>query len=232
MSRLAVVTGGSQGAGLEICSQLLHAGWKVAAIARSSESLNEAKAKLGSGFHVFSADVRNFSVLEKTFTAIKENLGPIQLLINNAAVFKMKPFAEFSAEEIDNIIDTNLKGTIFTTLHALKNMKEGARIVNIASVAATHGIPKQAVYCASKFGMDGFAEALGQELVQRKIFVTTICPGGIDTPLWNPSNPYPGGSTEPLLKPADIANAVKYVAQLPKNVILKNMTLFPENEWH
>jgi 3-oxoacyl-[acyl-carrier protein] reductase len=111
-------------------------------------------------------------------------------------------------------------------------MKPGARIVNIASVATTHGSAKQAVYCASKFGVDGFAEALNQEVIERGISITTICPGGIDTPLWKPATPYPGGDVSKLLASGDIADLVEYVANLPERVVLKRLTLFPSNEWH
>lgn len=95
----------------------------------------------------------------------------IDILVNNAAVFKME---EFSIADIDRIIDTNLKGVMYATLEALSIMKNseserGSRIVNIASVASLHGIPKQSIYCASKFGLNGFAEALNQEIIKDNI---------------------------------------------------------------
>lgn len=231
MSKVAVVTGASQGVGLEICRRLITLGWQVIGLARSEKRLAAAKNQLGDGFSFYTADISKAASVQNVFTTIAKQKGEVQLLINNAAVFKMKPLTEFSVAEVEQMIDTNLKGTIFTTMEALKLMRPGARIVNIASVSATHGIKNQAVYCASKYGVDGFSEALNQETIERGISLTTICPGGIDTPLWNAGNPYPGDKSR-LLSPGDVAEAVAYVVQLPQRVVLKKMTLFPDNEWH
>ncbi len=231
MSKTAVVTGASQGVGLEICRRLISLGWQVIGIARSEKGLAAAKQELGDQFSFYTADVSKAASVQNVFATIAKQKVELQLLVNNAAVFKMKPLTDFLSAEVEQMIDTNLKGTIFSTMEALKIMRSGARIVNIASVSATHGIKNQAVYCASKYGVDGFSEALNQETIERGISLTTICPGGIDTPLWNASNPYPGDKSR-LLSPSDVANAVAYVVGLPQRVVLKKMTLFPDNEWH
>lgn len=232
MSRVAVVTGASQGVGLEVCQRLADADWTVVGLSRQPRGLVQAIEKRRGKLSHLPLDVADAPAVAAAFRAISERHGSIALLVNNAAVFSMKDFSEYSSADVDRLIDTNLKGTIFCTLEALRSMKTGARIVNIASVAATHGIKNQALYCASKYGIDGFAEALNQELIERGISITTICPGGIDTPLWNPTNPYPGGDVAQLLKSADVAGLVEYVANLPERVVLKRLTLFPSNEWH
>jgi NAD(P)-dependent dehydrogenase (short-subunit alcohol dehydrogenase family) len=231
MTRLAVVTGASQGVGLELCERLGAREWKVVGLARQPRGLAAAIERHAGRVFYKPLDVTRASAVKEAFRAIGAEHGSIDLLVNNAAVFQMKEFSAYSAADVDSIIDTNLKGAIFCTLEALGNMKSGARIVNIASVAATHGIKHQALYCASKFGMDGFAEALNQELVDRGISITTICPGGIDTPLWNAQNPYPGDIAK-VLASGDVASLVEYVANLPERVVLKRLTLFPSNEWH
>jgi len=231
MSKTAVVTGASQGVGLEICRRLISLGWQVIGIARSEKGLAAAKQELGDQFSFYTADVSKAASVQNVFATIAKQKVELQLLVNNAAVFKMKPLTDFLSAEVEQMIDTNLKGTIFSTMEALKIMRSGARIVNIASVSATHGIKNQAVYCASKYGVDGFSEALNQETIERGISLTTICPGGIDTPLWNASNPYPGDKSR-LLGPSEVANAGAYVVGLLQRVVLKKMTLFPDNEWH
>ena len=133
-------------------------------------------------------------------------------------------------KEIDDILDTNLKGTIYCTLEAIKKMNKG-RIINISSVSGTHGIKNQAVYSSSKYGVIGFAESLAQELKEKGILISTICPGGINTPLWNESNPYPG-NIEDLITTDDIFNTLNYIINLPDNVIVKTITMFPNCEWH
>ncbi len=230
--KTAVVTGASSGVGAEIARRLVARGWRVFGLARSPMPLQVVRADLGSAFVPVPVDVRQASSVTAAFAAIAQDCPRIDLLVNNAAVFKMAEFATCSLADIDNLIDTNLKGTLYCTHAALALLGPGSRIVNIGSVAGTHGIANQAIYCASKFGVDGFAEALNQELIGRGISITTICPGGIDTPLWqDASNPYPGDLSK-ILDPGDVAGLVEYVAGLPQRVVLKKAVLFPSNEWH
>ncbi len=93
------------------------------------------------------------------------------------------------------------------------------RIINIGSVAGEHGIRNQSIYCASKFGVDGLADAWDQELLGNGIGLPAICPGGINTLLWSPENPYPGGDTLQLLSDYDIAKFVEYIDAQPTNVV-------------
>jgi NADP-dependent 3-hydroxy acid dehydrogenase YdfG len=157
------------------------------------------------------------------------------LFVNNAAVFKMKEFSDCTFEDIDNMIDINLKGAMYCTFKVIEIMKKTqteGRIINIGSVAATRGIENQSIYCASKYGLNGFAEALNQELIKNNISLTTIFPGGINTPLWNEKNPYPGNDKDKILNPLDIVDLVEYIGKLKNRIVLKNLTIFPSNEWH
>ena len=154
--------------------------------------------------------------------------------MNNAAVFQWRDFWTQELEVMANIIDTNLKGTLFCTRLVLPYMlpRKRGRIINVASVAGIHGIPGQAAYCTSKHGMIGFADALAQELQPHGIKVTTICPGGIDTELWDPvHNPYPGDK-EPLIKPEEMADLIEFLLTRPDSTIYRRVILFPDNEWH
>lgn len=230
--KVAVVTGASSGVGAEIARRFVARGWQVVGLARSEAALATLQAELGDAFAPRSVDVRDARAVAQVFAGLATEYGRIDLLVNNAAVFKMASFASCSVEDIDRIIDTNLKGTLYVTHAALPLLQAGSRIVNIGSVAGTHGIATQAIYCASKFGVDGFAEALNQELIAGGVSITSICPGGIDTPLWqDASNPYPGDLSK-ILSPGDVAGLVEYVADLPQRVVLKKAVLFPSNEWH
>lgn len=233
--KVAVVTGATSGVGLEISRALVRNGFEVIGLARNQVKLKLLQREFGEGFDCFPVDIRNSREVNKVFEKIGQKHLIIDLLVNNAAVFKMRPFSQCSIEDIDQMIDTNLKGTLYCTHSALKWLAPGkSRIINIASVAGTHGIKNQAIYCASKYGVNGFGEALNQELLDIGISLTTILPGGIDTELWDEegNNPYPGGNKDKLLKPQDIVNMVEYVAALPSNVIVKTIVLFPSNEWH
>jgi len=135
---------------------------------------------------------------------------------------------------MERIIDVNLKGTLYCTRLTIPHMiaRRRGRIINISSVAGVRGIPGQAAYCASKHGMNGFADALAQELIPHGIVVSSICPGGIDTPLWNKeTNPYPG-DIDKVIKPDEIVDMVEFLLNQPPGTMYKRIVVFPTNEWH
>jgi NADP-dependent 3-hydroxy acid dehydrogenase YdfG len=206
-NKTVVITGSTGGVGRALVNLFSNKRWNV--------------IELGGKRNI---DIKNYEQVKRKFSEISK----VDLLINNAAIFKSEYLSNCSEIDVDNIIDTNLKGIIYCTMECLKLMNTG-RIINISSVAGLHGIPKQSLYCASKHGMNGFFDALGKE--NKNILISTINPGGIDTPLWNSDNPY-GGDTDKLLKPDDIANLVNYISELPDNVVFKEATLFPKNEEH
>ena len=231
VNRIIVITGVTGGVGSETAKLFVSNGWSVIGLARNAEKLEKLAAIINSDqFHYFETNIKNYASVSRVFSQIGDMFGTVDVLVNNASVFKAKPFVNFSPEEIDDVIDTNLKGTMYCTVECLKIMKSG-RIINIGSVSGTHGIENQAVYSASKYGMNGFAESLNQEIIKTGVTISTILPGGIDTPLWNCTNPYPG-STENLLKSHDISSMIDYIANLPRNIVLKNVTVFPSCEWH
>jgi NAD(P)-dependent dehydrogenase (short-subunit alcohol dehydrogenase family) len=225
MKKVIVITGVSSGVGKSAVERFLKEGHIVIGLSRTPTFYQSPN------FIHIETDIKNVSSIEYAFKRIQNEFIFIDVLVNNAAIFKMKPFVEFSNEEIDDIIDTNLKGTIFCTLNALKCMKSG-RIINISSVSGLHGIENQTVYSSTKYALSGFAESLNQELIKRNILISTIHPGGIDTPLWNINNKYPGGSVHDLLDSNDVVDVIQYIINLPNNVVLKDITLFPKHEWH
>lgn len=235
MNKVIVVTGASSGVGLEVVNRFGSLGWNVVGLARNSKKLSKIGIEFNHRFLGIETDVRDENSVDRAFDIVSDKYKKVDLFVNNAAIFKNNEFISSTYDEINSIIDTNLKGAMFSTLRIIKIMKSsgyGGRIINIGSVASTHGISNQAVYCASKYGLNGFAEALNQEIMKHNISISTIFSGGIDTPLWNESNPYPGGDTSELLKSSDIVSIIEYISRLQSRIILKNITLFPSNEWH
>jgi NADP-dependent 3-hydroxy acid dehydrogenase YdfG len=229
-----LVTGVTGGLGRAIADKFISQGWTVIGLARNDRDLIQMKSQLGSSFFPFSVDVSRADEVSKSFELISSKFPKLDVLINNAAIFKLASFDKCSVDDIDKIIDTNLKGPMYCAYFAMKvlNFSSG-RMINISSVAGTHGIKHQSIYCASKFGLEGFGESLGQELQAQGISITTISPGGIDTPLWSEiSNPYPGEDKNNLLKPRDIVRIIERITDLPSNVVLKSVIVFPSNEWH
>lgn len=224
-NKTIVVTGATGGVGTAIVNLFLKKGWNVVALSKTRAKLDLLQERVASdNLSIIEVDIKDVYKVKRVFSRIKD----IDILVNNASIFTSKPFSECSTTEINDILDTNLKGAMFCTLKAVKKMNKG-RVINIGSVSGLHGIKNQSIYSASKHGIMGFTESISQEY--ENILFTTICPGGIDTPLWNESNPYLGDKSK-LLKPEDIASLVEYIADAPDNLVLKTMTVFPKNEWH
>jgi NADP-dependent 3-hydroxy acid dehydrogenase YdfG len=235
MKKVMVISGVTGGVGKELLHKFVNLGWNVIGLGRSIEKLEQLSQFYEKNFTAIRTDISDESSVKSAFELIRLDFGTIDIMVNNAALFKNEEFLRCDYNDINNIIDTNLKGTMFCTLEAvriIRGSKGAGRIINVASVAGIRGIQGQAIYCASKFGLVGFSEALNQEIIKDGISITTLCPGGIDTPLWDEKNPYPGGGKENLLTPKDIVRVIQYVAELEARIILKNLTIFPNNEWH
>lgn len=224
-AKTIVITGGSSGLGLAILKRFLKENWKVCILSRTPPP-PQFEFNSNPFFKFIKCDIRDSNQVVKAFG----QLDGIDIFVNNASIFKSKSFIEMDFVEINEILDTNLKGTIYCTLSAIKKMKEG-RIINISSVSGLHGIENQTIYSASKHGINGFSNSLSKEYLDKNIKVTTICPGGLDTPLWNSSNPY-NGDTNRLIKPEEIADLVYFISKSSLQTVYKNVTMFPDNEWH
>ena len=229
-----VITGATRGVGEALSLRFAHQGKKVFALARTEVQLASLIERGGSGIIPFAVDISDREAVADAIHRIEQNHGGIDVLINNAGVVQNKLFSEQDFEVMDRIIDVNLKGTLYVTRIALPKMIERrhGRIINISSVAGTRGIFGQVAYCASKHGMNGFADALAQEVVKHNIGVATICPGAIDTPLWDKeTNPYPGDLTK-VIQPGEIVDMVEFLLNQPVGTMYKRIVVFPTNEWH
>lgn len=228
-----VITGASSGVGETLTERFASQDHTVYALARSENKLKELEEKHPGHVRAYPVDVSLADQVNAVFDAIIEQQQQIDVLINNAAVFNRCEFEKEDLSTIDRLIDTNLKGTMYATLKVLPAMVERGRgaIVNIASVAGTNAIPAQAVYGASKHGVVGFSEVVAQEVKDKGVLVTAVCPGGIDTPLWNENNPY-FGDEEKLISTDEIADLVEFVLDRPKTTLYKKIVFFPTNDWH
>lgn len=215
-----LITGGSSGVGEALVDKFLNSNWKVYSISRTRIFRDNKN------FISLNCNISSYSEVVECFNKV----GELNAVVNNAAIFKSSPFLETDIETVENIINTNLLGSIYCTREALKKIKSG-NIINISSVSGINGIENQTAYSASKHGVIGFSNSLSKELINSDINVTTICPGGIDTPLWNDKNPYPGKRSD-LTSPEEIADLVYFITQNKLKTVFKNITLFPNSEWH
>ncbi|SEM17861.1 NAD(P)-dependent dehydrogenase, short-chain alcohol dehydrogenase family [Luteibacter sp. UNCMF331Sha3.1] len=216
-----VVTGASSGLGLSIARAFLDLGYNVVGNGRSQARLDEAAAALGNPerFLGVAGDISLPTTAEALFERAIARFGKVDVLVNNAGIFNAKPFADFTVEEIDALIDTNLRGFVYPSQVAARHMsarKEG-HIINITASVALHpdrNVPAT-IAVLIKGGLNDATRALALELSPYNVKVTAVAPGIIETPMHAPethgflSGLNPAGR---LGRPEDIADAVVYLA--------------------
>jgi len=184
--RVAFVTGASQGIGRACALALAEAGAKVAAGARQQEKLaalvEEIRSKGGEAEAV-PLDIRSRESIKTAFASAAERLGPVEILVNNAGITRDTLAMRMSAEQWNEVIETNLSGSFWCIQAVLQGMMRArwGRIVNIASVVGQSGNPGQANYVAAKAGLIGLTKSLALEIASRNVTVNAVSPGFIQT---------------------------------------------------
>ena len=175
--KVALVTGASRGIGAAVAKALAAEGVRLGLASRSGDDLGI------DGAVALACDVRRPAELHALAAATAERHGGIDILVANAGVGAYGPFLELPSDQLEEMIDVNVKGTLYAVRAALPHLLESpeADIVTIASEAGRRGLPLEAVYCASKFAQVGFTRALDHELREHGVRCTSVCPGGVAT---------------------------------------------------
>ena len=180
-----VITGGSAGVGLEVARQLVARRSNVVITGRDGARLQRAADELGAGDRVMTAsvDAGDLAAGRTMLADAEARFGAIHGLVNNAAFNARGPVLEREAEELGKIVDTNLRAPILLCHAAIPMIVRagGGAIVNVASLAGRVPLPDEATYSATKFGLRAFSLALADELADRGVTVSVICPGPIET---------------------------------------------------
>lgn len=180
--RVAVVTGGTRGIGAAISTALKKAGYKVAANYGGNDEVAH-KFKVETGIPVYKFDVSDFKACEEAVKRIAADLGPIEVLVNNAGITRDSTMHRMTFEQWNAVIQTNLSSCFNMCRCVIDSMRERnfGRIVNIGSINGQAGQYGQVNYAAAKSGIHGFTKALAQEGAAKNITVNAIAPGYIDT---------------------------------------------------
>jgi 3-oxoacyl-[acyl-carrier protein] reductase len=209
--RTAVVTGGSKGIGYAVAEALAKADANVLITSRHEDEVRAAAEKLdfcGSGKVAgIAADQRRHADVQRVMSAAAEQLGGVDILINNAGVGIFGPIDQMSVEDWSTVLDTNLTGVFYCCREAVPLMKKrgGGWIINIGSLAGKNPFAGGAAYNASKFGLLGFSEAMMLDLRDQDIRVSCIMPGSVETH-FNGNQPSAEGAWK--IQPEDIAAIV------------------------
>jgi NADP-dependent 3-hydroxy acid dehydrogenase YdfG len=228
--KAALVTGASRGIGRAVSQQLAAAGVGLGLASRSGDDLGLDNAVAR------PCDVRNPADLEAIVSETVDRFGRLDILVANAGVGAYGPFLELSPEHLEEMIDVNVKGTLYAVRAALPHLLESgeADLVTIASEAGRRGLPLEAVYCASKFAQVGFTRAMDHELRERGVRCTNICPGGVATDFAmgrgrNPEMPELAG----MMSSEDVAEVVLFALTRPRTHRILETAFRPvtESSW-
>ena len=221
--KLAIITGGTRGIGLETVRTFAKNGARTILFGSRQETVDKAIAKLQEeGLEVdgYCPNLNNYSEIEQTITEILKKYGRIDILVNNAGMSADKPIENTSPEEIDKVIDLNLRAVLYLTkavVPAMKQQKSGV-ILNTSSMVSIYGQPAGVAYPATKFAINGLTKSLARELAPAGIRVNAVAPGVTNTDM---VAALPPEMIEPLVKtiplgrigePVDIANAFLFLA--------------------
>src|SRR5580704_5230602 len=182
MARVAVVTGGTRGIGASIARSLKAAGYKVAAVYAGNDAAAE-KFKSETGINTYKWDVSSYDACAEGLKKVEADLGPIDVLINNAGITRDAVFHRMKPDQWAAVINTNLNSLFNMCRPVIEGMRERnfGRIVNISSINGQKGQMGQTNYSAAKAGDIGFTRALAQENAKKGVTVNAICPGYINT---------------------------------------------------
>jgi NADP-dependent 3-hydroxy acid dehydrogenase YdfG len=234
--KVVLITGGSTGIGAETARLLAERGAKVAIAARRKDKLDEVVAQIaasGGTARAYALDVTDKAAVQAVVAAIVADFGRLDVLINNAGLMPIRPMAEVNTDEWDQMIDVNLKGTLYGIAAALPRFLEQGRghIINLSSVAGIKVFaPGGTVYSGTKFAVSAISEGLRQE-VGEKVRVTSIEPGAVESDLKFTTS---GTAAETVLvfykqaiPAASVARAIAFAVEQPDDVDINAIVIRP-----
>ena len=225
--KVALVTGASVGIGAAVARRLHEAGASVGLISRRGDDLG-----LESGLGL-ACDVRDRIAVGSAADAVVERFGRLDIVVANAGVGAYGSFLELDPEDLEAMIDVNLKGTLYTAAATLPHLIAAGEgdFVSLASVAGLRAFPGEAVYNASKFGQVGFTRALDHELRERGVRATCICPGGVKTDFAIGAGREEGDpALEGLLTADEVAEVVVFTVTRPRSMRILTTSFRPMTE--
>jgi NADP-dependent 3-hydroxy acid dehydrogenase YdfG len=228
--KVALVTGASAGIGAATARKLHEAGASIGLMSRRGDDLGLERG-LG-----LACDVRDRDAVKAATDELVERFGRLDIVVANAGVGAYGPFLELDPDQIEAMIDVNLKGTLYTATATLPHLIASgeADFVSLASVAGLRAFPGESVYNASKFGQLGFTRALDHELRERGVRATCICPGGVNTDFAiGTGREDDDPELEGMLSADEVADVVLFTVTRPRGMRILTTSFRPmvEESW-
>jgi short-subunit dehydrogenase len=230
---LVLLTGATSGIGKHTALALAKAGYPLALVARSQDKLQQVCAEIES-LHIegavasyFPQDLTDLASLASLIEKIENDRGDIGILINNAGMGYIKPLLETPIQEWQKVLDLNLTAVFALIQPVVRRMVERREglVVNLCSVAALKTFPDWGAYSASKFALLALSRTLAQEVRAYGVRVTALCPGAVDTPLWDSLDA--GFDRNQMLSAETIAQWIVQTLALPPQAVLEEAVLMP-----
>lgn len=214
-----LLTGCSRGIGLAIAKHLCTRGYKVYGVSRTvPEYTHEA-------FSCIQGDITDAATLDK----IEQKMSLVDVLIHNAGIGYFRPLENLREQEIRETLAVNLLAPLLLTRRLLpKLQKSKGNIISIGSISAFRGGKRGTAYCASKFGLRGFHEALFEECRKKEVQVSLVNPGMVNTPFFDDKDFAPEDNELCFIEPEDIAQVVADILQMRRGSVLKEIHVFPQ----
>ena len=223
--KVAVVTGGNRGIGRGIAEALAREGATVALTARSAVAADTAAREIGGGAFGVLCDVRAWESVERLFREVEKRAGGTDILVNNAGIGVFSPVAEMDPDDWRAVIETNLNGVFYCCHEAIPQMKRrgGGYIFNVSSLAGKNPFANGAAYNASKFGLNGFSEALMMEVRYDGIRVSYLMPGSVATDFGRGAR----DKGDWALRPEDVGAVVLDLLRAPQRALYSRVEMRP-----
>jgi short-subunit dehydrogenase len=233
--QVALITGASQGLGAAIAKRLAEEDMRLVLVARNAQRLEVVARDIQTAHPTVQvarlpADVTDAQACQRVVDETQARWGRIDVLINNAGVAgKIALLQEIAVEEIDRVIDTNLKAPLYLMRAVLPGMiaRQQGTILNINSVAGKTAYPYWSVYCASKFGLHAVTQAVGEEQRANHIKVAGLYPGAVDTPIWDDIEIDSQTARQGMLSAQQVAEAVAFMLRQAPQAFLPELVLKP-----
>lgn len=225
--KVALVTGASRGVGAAVARALAREGASLGLVSRSGDGLGIEDAVAG------PADVRSPADVERIVAETVDRFGRLDIVVANAGVGAYGPFVDLDPDVLEEIVDVNVKGTLYTIRAALPHLlATGAGdVVTVASVAGLRGLPLESVYCASKFAQVGFTRSLDHELREHGVRCTNVCPGGVATDFAMGRGRTPDmPELKTMMSSEDVAEVVLFVLTRPRHFRMLDAAFRPVTE--